>query len=600
MASLELDELIEALRAGRVTRRQFIETLTFAGLSGGLIASLLAACAPAPQAPAPAPAQPTRGRGRADLLKLLWWQGPTILNPHLAQGTKDYDATRPVYEPLAAVDADGNFVPVLAAEIPTYENGLLARDGKSVTWKLKQGIRWSDGQPFTAEDVKFTWEYVTDKDTAATTYDYFSMIADVQVIDQYTVKLIFEDVTPGWYVPFFGTAGRVIPKHIFQQYKGKGAGQASPNNRPVGTGPYKVVDFRPGDVVVYEINEYYREPDKPFFKRVELKGGGDAPSAARAALQTGEVDYAWNLQVEPQILDQLQQGGKGVVIIIPAGNVERILVNFTDPRKEVDGERSSLKAPHPWQTDLKVRQAYALLCNRKAVVDQLYPKGFEVAANLLVEPKTFRSPNTTWEFNVEKANRLLDEAGWTRGPDGVRQKGGVKMEVLYQTTVNAVRQKTQEIIKQAFEQAGIKMEIKAVQAAVFFSSDPANPDTAAKFYADLEMFTNGNDLPDPQAYMASWVSWQIAQKANEWRGNNYTRWSNPRYDDLYRQAQRELDARRRAQLFIEMNDLVVNNVVEIPLVHRKGVSGASRTLKGIKPTAWDSELWDIADWYREA
>ncbi len=154
-------------------------------------------------------------------------------------------------------------------------------------------------------------------------------------------------MTPGWFIPFVGTNGCVIPKHIFEKDKGAAAKQSPNNLKPIGTGPYKMIEFKPGDSAVYTINENYREPNKPFFDRVEVKGGGDAVSAARAVLQTGDYDYAWNLQVEAAVLNQLQQGGKGVIKYENGGGIERNLINFTDPNKEVDGERSSLKAPHP-------------------------------------------------------------------------------------------------------------------------------------------------------------------------------------------------------------------------------------------------------------
>jgi len=163
-------------------------------------------------------------------------------------------------------------------------------------------------------------------------------------------------------------------------------------------------------VALYEINTQYYVPNRPFFDTVELKGGGDATSAARAVLQTGEFDFAWNMQVEHQVLSGLERGGKGKVLITPGVGIEHIQVNFTDPWTEVNGERSSLKKPHPFQTDPLIRQAYALAIDRRTVAEQLYGTGGQPSSNFLVAPPRFVSPNTTWECDPKKAAALLDQA----------------------------------------------------------------------------------------------------------------------------------------------------------------------------------------------
>lgn len=621
----DLQQLEKAAREGQLSRREVLKRGMALGLSAPALAALLTACARGEATPTPAPAAPTPGtatpapmasptpaaaatpteapaakRGEGGLVKLLWWQAPTILNPHLAQGTKDFDASRIVMEPLADVNDKGELVPILAAEIPSVENGGVSPDAKTVTWKLKRGVKWSDGQPFTSKDVKFTYEYVINEATTATTVSNYTAIESVETPDDYTVVIRFKNPNPAWVIAFVGTYGMILPEHVLRDYVGEKARTAPFNLNPIGTGPFKVKEFRPGDVVLYELNENYREPDKPYFSQVELKGGGDATTAARAVLQTGEVDYAWNLQVEARVLDQLEQAGVGVVEVIEGVDVERILVNMTDPRKEVDGERSKLGVPHPWQADLKVRQAYALACERDVIAKTLYGRAGKATSNILVAPERFVSKNTSWKFDLDEAARLLDEAGWTKGPDGVRQKDGVRMEIVYQTSIVPVRQRTQEIIKSAFEKLGIKVELKSIDASVFFSSDPGNPDTYAHFYADIQMYTHGPSSTYPLDYMVSWYGREenIAQKANNWSGNNIERWQNEEYDRLYEQAQVELDPAKQEQLFIRMNDLVVNNVVEIPLVQRNRVSGRKKDLTNLEISRWTDETWNIANWRR--
>jgi peptide/nickel transport system substrate-binding protein len=496
----------------------------------------------------------------------------------------------------------------LAAEIPSLENGGLTEDGTSVTWKLRDDVLWSDGEPFTAEDVRFTWEYASHPDSSSTSFATYStdVISDVEVIDDHTVTVHFVNPNPAWFVPFSnGYGGQIVPKHILEDSLGAAQRDHEFNLNPIGTGAYKVTEFKPGDVVTYEINENYRFADKPWFSRVEFKGGGDATSAARGAMQTGDVDYAWNLQVEAEILSQLEDSAEtGKLNIVLGNSVERILINLSDPNTETDGERSKLGTDHPFLSDVNVRRALTLLCDRDTIANELYGATGSPTANTLVGPERFVSPNTSYEFNIEAAAEMLDEAGWVQEGSGLRAKDGVELSMLYQTSTNTVRQKNQEIIKQACESIGWAVEIKAIDAGVYFSSDAGNPDTWAHFYADIEMFTNGPSTPYPISYMANYKSDQpeidIAQESNSWAGPNAYRWINEEYNELYRQAETELDPDVQPELFIRMNDLIVmEDIVEIPLVHRALVSAIANNLAGIATSPWTPETWNVQDWYFE-
>ncbi|MEB3883513.1 peptide ABC transporter substrate-binding protein [Lyngbya sp. CCY1209] len=541
---------------------------------------------------------PTVADGKT--LKLLYWQAPTILNPHLASGFKDFDAARLVYEPLASYDNSDRLVPFLAAEIPSKENGGVAADGRSVTWKLKPDVTWSDGEPFTAEDVVFTYNFISNPDVASSNLEAFSGIETVEAIDDHTVKITFKDVTPGWAVPFTGQTGAILPEHIFSPYNGANIREAEANNQPVGTGPFLVEEFKPGDIVVYTANPNYWDAGKPYFERVELKGGGDATSAARAVLQTGDADYAFNLQVEANILKQLEAAGRGKVLANFGSYVERIMFNFTDPNQATaDGERSSVEFPHPFFTDKKVRQAFDLAVDRDTISNQLYGPTGRPTAQLIVVPQQYSSDQIDYEFNLEKAAALLDEAGWKdSNGDGIRDKDGVEMQVVFQTSVNPVRQKTQEIVKQSLEAIGVGVELKSIDPSIFFSGDPGNTDTLNHFYADLQEFTTGNDSPDPGPHMKWWTCEEIAQKENSWQKPNYARYCNPEYDELWKRAMTELDPEKRAALFRQMDELLREDFAVIPIVDRATTTGVSNTLTGIDPTPWDANTWDISNWRR--
>jgi peptide/nickel transport system substrate-binding protein len=551
-------------------------------------------------------------RGQGGTLNILYWQAASTLNSHLASGTKDYDAASIILEPLANYDEAGNLVPVLAAEIPTLDNGGVTED--SITWKLKEGVLWSDGTPFTAADVVFTWEYCVNPEAGCSNADTFSGVKSVEAVDDTTVKIAFEGPTAFPYSVFVSSRGMIIQQAQFADCVGAAAqGCSEQNSGPIGTGPYKVKEFKANDVITYEVNENFRDPTKPFFTEVVFKGGGDAASAARAALETGEVDYAWNLQVEPQILNAMAAAGKGKVLTAFAGNVERILMNFTNPDPALGDKRSEWTEddpnPHPFVSDPVVRQALSMAVDRTTIATQLYGAGGKATCNLVPGPAAVTSTANDGCLiqDIAGANQLLDDAGIvdTDG-DGIREKDGVPLRILYQTSTNPVRQKTQALIKQWWSEIGVETELKNVDAAVFFGGDVASPDTYNKFYTDVQMYTNGPESTDPQNYLAGWQcknpdgSLNIANASNQWLGNNIPRWCSEEFDALFQKYQATAEPAERAELAKQLNDMLVQNYVEVPLVYRGSVSAHANTLLGIRLGGWDSEMWNIEDWTRSS
>ncbi len=584
-----------------------------------ILTLLLAACAGQEAAPAgitaaptPIPTTPLTGRGAGGTLRLLYWEAPTILNPHLTTGIKDWEASRVTYEPLASFDKKAQLVPVLAAEIPSLENGDLAQDYTSVIWKLKPDVKWSDGQPFTAADVRFTYEFITNPEVGSTSAINYQAVAGVEVVDDYTVKVNFKTPNPAWTLPFVGVYGMILPEHIFKDYNNANVRQAPANSQPVGTGPYRVLSpgIKPQEVlflgtqliqtnkITFEPNPYFREPDKPYFSRVELRGGGTVNEAARQVLQDGLVDFSYNLSLPPEDLNRLEAAGAGVVVANFGSTVEMFELNRSDPNRETpDGERSNKDFPHPFLSDLKVRQAFAYAIDREAIV-KLYGKAGQLTSNILVAPEQYASPNTSAEFNLDKARQLLDEAGWTDSDgDGIRDKNGRPMKVVYRTSENAIRQATQNIIKAGLEAIGVDVELSIIDAATYLGGDPNSPLTVEHFYADVQEYDISSSAPDPLLYTGYWTCAQIPQKANNWlAGLNTTRQCNPEYDALQQQAAQELDPEKRKQLFIQMNDLLINDVVMVPLARVARLSGVSRNIEGVDLTPWDSALWNIKDW----
>jgi peptide/nickel transport system substrate-binding protein len=239
------------------------------------------------------------------------------------------------------------------------------------------------------------------------------------------------------------------------------------------------------------------------------------------------------------------------------------------------------------------------LCDKNSLQQFIYGRAGRATANFLNNPPRYRSEAMRSEFSVQKANEVLDAAGWVRGRDGIRAKGNVRLRFVYQTSVNAPRQRTQALIKQAAQRAGIDLELKSVVATVFFSSDVANPDTYPKFYADMQMYTTTMTEADPQTFMNQYVSWEVSQKSNNWQGRNVLRFRNEEYDRIFREADGEMDPVKRTAMLIRLNDIVCGSHHIIPLLSRPNVSGQINAMR-TNLSGWDNYHWMIGDWYKEA
>ena len=542
-------------------------------------------------------------RGRDGELKLLYWQAPSTMMPYLSGGTKDLEASSIVLEPLARYDNDGRMHPWLAVEIPTVENGGISNDLTSITWKIKHGIQWSDGSALTADDAVFTYEYCTHPESGCAQSNYFNDIVSVKAVDSHTIKINFSVPKPFPYSAFVGYNAPILQKAQFKECMGVKAQECTEANfNPIGTGPYKVVDFKPNDVVLLEANELYRDQEKPAFGNVLIKGGGDATSAARAVLETGEMHYAWNLQVEPEILNKMVVAGKGTIIAGFGTAVERLMVNLTNPDPALGDDRSEYiggNNPHPFLSDYAVRRALSLAIDRQILVEAGYGFAGKISCNVLPAPAIYASDaNDECKIqNVDEANRILDEAGWERGSDGIRSKNNVRLSILYQTSTNSVRQGTQALIKEMWKAIGVETELRNISASVFFGGDISSPDTYQKFYADIEMYTNTFSGTDPETYMASWTCKEIVGSSTNWGGVNMPRYCNPDYDALSAEMSKTANLDERIRLAKSMNDILMQDYVMIPLIHRGGVSAFSNLLEGPRGNEWDSELWNIADWH---
>jgi peptide/nickel transport system substrate-binding protein len=542
-------------------------------------------------------------RGRDGNVNIIYWQAVSIMNPFLSGGTKDIEAASLVLEPLARYDETGMMVPYLATAIPTVSNGGVSEDLTSITWQIDPDVLWSDGSAVTSRDVQFTFEYCTAEGGGCAQGAKFSNVESVEMIDEKTVKVNFDGPAPNPYQAFVGHESPILQAAQFAECLGPRAPECTDANfMPVGTGPFVVTDFRVNDVVQFEANPNYRDPSKPAFATVTFKGGGDATAAGRAVMETGEFDYAWNLQLAPDVIAAMAEGGMGVPVSAFGTLVERIEMNLTDPSPALEeGVRSTVAAPHPFLTDARVREALSIAIDRDLLVEVGYGQAGRATCNLVPAPALYASDNTAClTQDLDRANALLDEAGFMMGSDGVRVNAdGVRLSILYQTSTNAVRQDFQALIKQWWEEIGVETELRNIDSGVFFGGDPGSPDTFQRFYADVEMYANNFPGTDPQAYLGAYLCENIPSPETQWQGENINRICDPAYDALWAELASTADLEERGRIGRALNDMVTkdSNII-VPLVDRGRVSGHSVTLGGVILNTWDSELWNIADWYR--
>ena len=623
-------KLVTKLERGEISRRQFLEACGALGI-GASVSVFMANVAhakatgqemrngfafyqgadgtPSASPSAEASGIPRAGmegvtRGEGGELRIIQWQAATTANLHTATGTKDFLISDLVLEPLLRYLPDGTIIPYLATEVPSVEAGTLAEDLTSATFTLREGVVWHDGEPFTSRDVQFTWEWVTTEANASVNFLPWSTIASVDTPDELTVVFNFAQPAANWFEPLVGGIyGSILPAHAYDD---------DPTNRneafdihPIGTGPFMIESFSPNDQVTLVMNENYWQPNAPYFSNILVKGGGDAASAARAVVQTGEYEYAWNLQVEPAVLEEMMgDDARGVVKTVLGTSVERIHINFSDPNTEVDGQRSEMNTPHPFLTDPAVRQAMNKAVDRQRIADEFYGFGQPPTPNILTGLELFESPNTSWEYNLEAAAQILEDAGWVMDGDR-RVKDGVALELTYATSVNQVRQKTQAVVKDSFEQIGIAVRLEQIDAGIFFGGEAGNEQNINHMYWDISMYTNNPSSTIPTSFFTSWYAGpggeNIAQRSNGWQGQNFQRYNNPEFDALYDELVTMTDPEQAYQQLIAMNDVLINDVVIIPEVNRAADTYAiSNNLRDENVAIGPFELnyWNIANWNR--
>ena len=558
--------------------------------TAGIVASVtlslgLAACgqgAPTEAAPdGSAPGSPSAAGGT---VSVSLFQEPDNLNPYLAVQTASRIVRQLTLEGLVAVDPEGNYIPELAEEVPSAENGGISEDGLTITYRLKEGVTWSDGEPLTSADVLFTWEAIMDPANAVNSQTGYDQIESIDTPDERTVVINFSQL----YAPalnLFSVADAVLPAHVLQ---GETMGNAEFNRIPVGTGPFVVTEWRSGDSIILERNDSYRVEGQPNLDRIVIKIIPDQ-QAGLAQIQAGEIDVLWNLD---EATVAAVEGVEGIdVQVTPSSNVEYLGLNLSE-RGTADPDR-----PHPILGDAAVREALALAIDRTPIIDELLGGRTEAATSPIGLGWAAPDGLTLPDPDPDRARQLLEEAGWVDGDgDGIREKDGVTLTLEISTPAGQqVREQTEQILQEQFADIGVDLVINNVPAATLFGNWQENGKLKRGDF-DIVMDTWGADL-DPDAFLSTlFTSDQIPTEENGGEGWNFFRLQDSELDAAIAEGRSSLVQEERREAYRRAAERILEDLVYIPLYKRAVINAFLAPVEGEEGNPWAEFTWNAEEW----
>ncbi len=556
---------------------------------------LLVHCAPAP-APASTPLAATATTAptkKGGTVTLALSSEPDTLNPYLASQRAAGEVHVFVIEGLLSVNEKGEFFPALAREVPSKENGGVSADGLTITYRLKPGVTWSDGAPFTCDDVKFTWEAVVDPKSAAVATTDYREIESVTCPDPLTAVVKFKSFYAAYLVPFW----TVLPRHA----TGEPAAMTKwdYNRKPIGTGPFKISEWQSGDHITLVRNENYRDAaqGKPYLDSVIIHF---VPShdVALQLLQTGDVTIVGDVTEEN--LPQLAKTPGIVIGSAPSPRSERLLLNLGDPTVDAS---NPIDQHHPILADARVREAIELSINKQEIVDKLLNGKGAVGTNEL-NIGWARCDTPPSVFDPDRARQLLDEAGWKPGADGIRVAqgaqftgDGTRLRLKMQgPTGDALREQVEQVLVERWKQVGIEAFIEnAPTSALFGTWDSGGSARHGKF--DILIYSTGLPIVDPQSQIEGYfASWNIPEANNKGAGYNYSRWVSQAADDAITLAGSTPDTAARREAYCRVMAEVVHDRPHIYLYSRLAIFAYRNSLQGWITNVWKNMGWNAASW----
>ena len=519
------------------------------------------------------------------------YQEPENLNTYIGVQTVITYVHKPFAEYLIDVNDKGEYFPVLAAEVPSVANGGVSEDGLTITYKLKKGVKWSDGQPFTSADVKYTWEAIANPKNLVKSRSGYELIESVETPDDHTAVVKYKE----YYAPYLTRFAPVLPKHILGKLDNMN--DAPYNRMPVGTGPFRVTEWVSGDHITMEKNPHYREADKVkidklFFKIIPSREVGIAQ------IQAGDIDGVWDL-IEAQI-PTMEKNPEISLCLSNALVSERLIMNHSSPVAPNNGNPDF---PHPILADLRVRQAIQYAVDKNTIIDKLLYGKARPGTTEIPDGWAHNPDVKSTEYDPEKAKQLLEEAGWKPGSDGIRQKDGTRLRLKITTTTgNKLREMVEQVLVAQMKAVGIEFYIENVPSSVLFGSWSNDADRKKGRY-DILMYTTGPGIDPHSQYEGYFHSKNIPTEANGGSGYNYTRHRDAELDKWLDLAGKAPSMEERAEAYRKAQARAAEIVPHIYLYRRVNVHAFRNNVKGWKPNGYGIidavATWNVADWYVE-
>lgn len=497
-------------------------------------------------------------------------QEPTVFNPHMPHIEVDEGIHFSVFDQLFGVDPKGNFYPMLATEVPTVDNGGISKDGLEWRVKLRDDVKWHDGKPFTAEDVKFTLELLVDPDFRSWRRAGHELVQDLKVVSP--TEITWKMKEPYAPYPSILAATFIVPKHVLGAEKDKN--NAPFNNAPIGTGPFKWVERQAGDHIELAGNtDYYG--DGPYLERLIYKYIPDL-TVLYTQFKTGDIDVIGLQWISTDHYEEAKGLDGKTVNVVPAATVESVSFNM---------ERPQFK-------ELAVRQALYYALDKKTIIDALYYGLPRPTETYMPQESFYYNPDLPkHEYDPEKAKKVLDDAGWVPGGDGIRAKNGVRLAFKNSTTAgNHIREQAQQFIQQSFKDIGVEMTISNLPPAVMWG------EYWMKSQFDSVVvginFLTGSD-PDTSDYLGS-----KSIPAKGGAGQNTWQYANPEVDKLLEEGGTEFVPEKRKEDYLKIQELVRHDLPFLPMFQYATVRGHKSGVEGIVPNInVRIDTWDVASWY---
>lgn len=483
------------------------------------------------------------------------------LNPHLfTETTLGYIAElSQAY--LIKYDAENKPYPELVTQVPTLSNGGISADGKTITWHIRKGVRWSDGVPFNADDVVFSTKVVLNPSNNEVGRDGWNLIQKIDEPDKYTVSYRLSKPYSPFIPTFFGSAGAnpdLLPKHLLEKYPN--INQVPYNSKPVGIGPFRIVAWHRGDNIQLEANPYYFR-GQPKIKRITYRLVPSFDTLA-TLMQTGEVQL-WPV-VSPSYLDRM--------LALPNVKTE---VQTSPLYAHLD-----FNVTRPIVSDLRVRRAILYAIDRPELVRKIQHGHAVVQESVMPTVNPFAPKDIPLTpYDPVKAKELLDAAGWNVGPGGIRVKNGQRLSLQFPYyTGSASADDMVEFIRQALRAVGIEIQTRKFAPAVFFAPYQQNGIVYGSKWDMTEFSWQASPIADIS------FLWECSQIPPN--GQNVTHFCNKELDTLLEQVKRTYDETKQRALLKRELQIISANVPTIVLYVLQVGYTHNPNLTGYTPNAW--------------